>query len=355
MYTEKKRQSPIEFFKDSVLDVDAINFWLQHANRLWSVNQALGKIVEKKTITQDMVSIKIQVNRHFKMGIAGQHHPIFIEINGRRYERTYSLTQLDDKHVQLAVKKVAGGEVSTWLIEQVKKGDVIAFGEPYGDMQSAASPDDVVLLAAGSGITPMYSLVHYWAQHKHLLAKPVTLLYWVKTEQDAAFKAEFEALAQRFPKFKFKVFFTQAEQADARLNQADVESIANLGNSTIYACGPSGFVAHAEQLFAQAKVFSGEAFSLSPMINNDVGFVKITLSRSNQVINIPKGQAILPSLEQQNIKPNFGCRMGVCNKCVCKKIEGGTKNLVNGLENTEPNAQLKICVNSAQSDLTIDL
>ena len=355
MYIEKKRQSPIQFFTDSVLDSKAIDFWLQHANRLWSVHQSLGKIVDKQDTAQEMVSLKIKVNRHFKMGVAGQHHPIFVEINGRRYERTYSLTQLDDKHVQLTVKKVAAGRVSTWLIEQAKNGDVIAFGEPYGEMQSSASPDDVVLLAAGSGITPMYSLVHYWAQNKHLLAKPVTLLYWVKTAQDAAFKAEFEAIATRYPKFKFKIFYTQAEQADARLNQADVEGVKDLSNSQVYACGPSGFVAHAEQLFAKAKVFYGEAFSLSPVVNQDVGFVKLTLSRSNKVINIPKGQAILPSLEQQNIHPSFGCRMGVCNKCVCKKVEGGTKNLVNGLENTEPNTQLKICVNSAQSDLTIDL
>ncbi|MFI7983818.1 ferredoxin reductase, partial [Acinetobacter baumannii] len=43
------------------------------------------------------------------------------------------------------------------------------------------------------------------------------------------------------------------------------------------------------------------------------------------------------------------------NKCVCSKTQGSTRNLLNGSQNTEPSQLLKICVNSAQSDLVIDL
>lgn len=354
MYAEKLKSS-VRFFKDSVLDPNTINFWLQQGNALWSVDQALGKIVEKQCSAQDTVSLKIKVNQNFKMGKAGQHHPIFVEINGRRYERTYSLTQIDKNHVLLTVKKVLDGKVSTWLVEQAQIGNVLSFGEPYGDMHMPNQADEIVLLAAGSGITPMYSLISYWAQNKHLMAKSVTLLYWVKTPEDAAFKAEFEQIAQKFPKFKCKILYTQTETPDARINQADVEAISNLSKSTVYACGPSGFVAKAESLFGQANVFQAEAFSISPTENTEVGFVQVTLTKSNKVLNIPKGQAILPSLEQHDIKPQFGCRMGVCNKCACNKVQGETKNIVNGLENAEPNYQLKICVNSAKTDLVIDL
>lgn len=353
MYAEKLKSS-VRFLKDSVVDRNAFNFWLQQVNPLWSIDQVLGKIVLKQNTVQDTVSLKIQVNRHFEMGQAGQHHPIFVEIDGRRYERTYSLTQLDAQHVQLTVKKIQGGKVSTWLVEHAKVDDLISFGQPYGDFRSDEE-NAVVLLAAGSGITPMYSLVQYWAKHKHLMAKPITLRYWVKTTEDAAFKTEFEQFAQQFPKFNFKLFYTQAKQPDARLNQTDVEAIQDLANSTVYACGPSGFVTKAEELFSQAAAFQGEAFSITPIVNTETGFVQVTLTQSNQVIHIPKGQAILPSLEQHNIKPEFGCRMGVCNKCVCNKAQGSTKNLMNGTANAEPNAQLKICVNSAQSDLVIDL
>ena len=88
---------------------------------------------------------------------------------------------------------------------------------------------------------------------------------------------------------------------------------------------------------------------------DDIGFVNVTLTQSNKVVSIPKGQSILAGLEQQNLKPTHGCRMGICNKCVCNKAEGATKNLLNGAQNSEPGNALKICVNSAQSDLVIDL
>lgn len=354
MYAEQLKK-PFHFLKNSVVDTPAIDFWLQHVNPLWSVNQALGEVVAKKTIATDTVSLKIKVNRHFDVGHAGQHHPVFIEIDGRRYERSYSLTQLDKHHVQLTAKKVNTGKVSTWLVEQAETGDCIGLGQPYGEMYTPEQSEPIVLLAAGSGITPMYSLLQYWAKHKHLKARPVTLMYWVKTPADAAFKTQFESLAAQYPKFNFKIFFTQAEQPDARLNAADVEAIEQLNQSIVYACGPSGFVTKAEQLFSKALCFKSEAFSISPVLNQSKGFVKITLLQSNTVLNIPKGQSILQSLEQQNIKPTYGCRMGLCNKCVCTKAEGATRNLVNGVENTEPNHQLKICVNSAESDLVINL
>jgi len=51
----------------------------------------------------------------------------------------------------------------------------------------------------------------------------------------------------------------------------------------VYACGPSGFVQQAEQLFAQAQLFKSEAFSMTPVANDDTGFVNVTLSKSNKV------------------------------------------------------------------------
>ncbi|MCG4650896.1 hypothetical protein L0P02_13070, partial [Bifidobacterium longum] len=78
---------------------------------LWSVNQALGKIVQKENSAQNMVSLTIQFNRHFEVGQAGQHLPIFVEVDGIRYERSYSLTQLDSQRVLLTVKKVDQGKV----------------------------------------------------------------------------------------------------------------------------------------------------------------------------------------------------------------------------------------------------
>lgn len=50
---------------------------------------------EKATTAQGVVSFTLQFNNKFQVGAAGQHHPVYVTIQGVRYERTYSLTQLD--------------------------------------------------------------------------------------------------------------------------------------------------------------------------------------------------------------------------------------------------------------------
>ncbi|MEG0482981.1 MAG: ferredoxin reductase [Acinetobacter sp.] len=355
MHAIEKQKSPVNSMFDIVLGQDSVNFWLQKINPLWSVQQALGKIVQKQQSAADMVSLTIQVNRHFKMGQAGQHHPVIVEIKGIRYERTYSLTQLDQQHVLLTVKKVDQGIVSQWLTDKAQIDDVIEFGLPYGDMLLPQNTQKLILLAAGSGITPMYSLIQKLATTRQLDQQTVHLMYWVKKHEDVAFKQEFDHFCEQFPQFKFDVFYTQEACADSRLNQKHLTHIENLQHSTVYVCGPSGFVTTAEALFENVNNFKSEAFSLTPIITDDTGFINVTLTQSNKVVAIPKGQSILAGLEQQNIKPQHGCRMGICNKCACNKAQGATKNLVNGSENAEPNNLLRICVNTAQTDLVIDL
>jgi len=354
MHVIEKSTSPISFLVDTVFDIHSTNFWLQKLNPLWSVNQALGKIINKEKIAQDTVSLTIEFNRKFKAGQAGQHHPVFVEVDGIRYERTYSLTHLDEHKILLTVKHVANGKVSGWLVEHAQIGDILEFGQPYGDML-IPTQQSIILLAAGSGITPMYSLIAAMIKSNALQQVKVQLKYWVKKKEDFAFKTQFEAWAAQFNNFTFECFFTQEENADARLNHSHIQNLNALSESAVYACGPSGFAAQVESLCSTAQILKTEAFSMSPVLNDDIGFVNITLTQSNKVISIPKGQSILQGLEQQNVKPTHGCRMGICNKCACNKAEGSTKNLVNGAQNSEPGNVLKICVNSAQTDLIIDL
>lgn len=350
----EKLKTPLNTLKESVIDPYAINFWMQKLNPLWSMNQPLGKIVRKENAAQDMLSLTIRVNHLFQFGQAGQHHPVFVVVNGIRYERSYSLTRIDQQHVLLTVKKVNAGKVTTWFAEQAEVGDIIEFGQPFGDMTLPEQSSPLLLLAAGSGITPMLSMLEA-LKDKAELAAPVTLWYWTKKNQDAAFIARFEELAQKYSNFSYQVFATQEQPAAPRLDESYLDQLQALEHSTVYACGPSGFVATAERLFASAKLFKSEAFSMSLSDEADTGFVNVTLTQSKKIVTIPKGQSILVSLEQQNIRPTHGCRMGICNKCACNKAEGSTKNLVNGAQNTEPGNLLKICVNSAQTDLVIDL
>ena len=222
-------------------------------------------------------------------------------------------------------------------------------------MQQQVQTPRLLLLAAGSGITPMLSLIEAFCQSRQLKAIFVQLMYWVKTHEDAAYAEYLKEVAENFANFTYQVFYTQEQ--DQRLNQTHVDQLKSLHETTVYACGPSGFAAMAESLFNHAAAIQTQAFSLSQFDTDatDTGFINVILTQSNKTLAIPKGQSILSSLEQQGIKPKHGCRMGICNKCACSKVQGSTKNLLNGSANHEPSQLLKICVNSAQSDLLIDL
>lgn len=354
MHTTVKK-SPLKRLMNVVLESRDADFWLQKVNPLWSVEVPLAKIVAKDSIAHETVSLTLKVNSHFQMGQAGQHHPVYVTVQGIRYERSYSLSKIDDQHVLLTLKKVPGGKVSTWLIEQAQVGDIVELGQPFGEMTLPKTTAPLVLLAAGSGITPMYSLLQELIQSQQITDQAVTLMYWVKTQADAAFLTQLQTWAKQYNNFKFELFCTQDLPQAARLDQSHVALVEQLEQTVVYACGPSGFAQRAEQLFAHAQEIKTEAFSMTLQDTADTGFVQITLTQSKQVLSIAKGQSILVSLEQQNIKPKHGCRMGICNKCACHKVEGHTQNIVNGQQNAEPGNLLKICVNSAQSDLVIDL
>ncbi len=355
MQAIEKRASLFNSMAQSVMNSHDANFWLQKINPLWSMNQPLAKVVKKQIVAKDMVSLILQCNRHVQRGVAGQHHPVTVEIAGRHYERTYSLMQVDADHLCLTVKKVDQGLVSSWLVDQSQTGDILRLGQPYGEMQQQVQTPRLLLLAAGSGITPMLSLIEALCQSRQLKAIFVQLMYWVKTHEDAAYAEYLKEVAENFANFTYQVFYTQEQ--DQRLNQTHVDQLKSLNETTVYACGPSGFAATAETVFKHVASIQTEAFSLSQFDTDatDTGFINVTLTQSNKTLAIPKGQSILSSLEHQGIKPKHGCRMGICNKCACTKAQGSTKNLLNGSANHEPSQLLKICVNSAQSDLVIDL
>ncbi|MFI7903868.1 ferredoxin reductase, partial [Acinetobacter baumannii] len=101
MQAIEKRNSLFNSLTQAVFDKNMANFWLQKINPLWSVQHGLVQIVKKEFVAHDTVSLTLKCNRLVKMGAAGQHHPVIVEIAGRRYERTYSLTQIDAEHLRL--------------------------------------------------------------------------------------------------------------------------------------------------------------------------------------------------------------------------------------------------------------
>lgn len=345
---------------------DVFDFWVSRVNPTWSWQRPLARVVSRHVEARDTVTLELRTNRHFAGLVAGQHVNVTAEVDGVRVTRSYSPTHIPngDRRLALTVKKVDGGRLSTHLVEHSRVGDVLELSPAFGQM---VWPERItgqwLLLAAGSGITPLISLTRAWARSQG--ASTLTLCYWAKTEADLCFAEELRELAERDPRFHLHMVLTEPHAGTAAAHteygsRLDAEWLDRTLHPTarqqVYACGPAGFVDTARALLEDASShFAAEAFTLPEPIDNVAGTVRVELRSSARTLELPAGQSLLTALESHGVHPPHGCRMGICNSCACGKLSGTTQDLQSGARDAEPNNALRLCISRACSDLILDL
>lgn len=341
------------------------DFWASRLHPTWSWDRPLARIVGRQAESADSTTLLLQPNRHWAGFRPGQHLNIGAEIDGIRVVRSYSPSDAPraDGRIAITVKAIPGGKLSRHLCRDAKIGDVLELGPAFGDMTLPDAPDGRWLfLAAGSGITPLMAMIR--AQAAAGMPIPITLIYWARTRDEHCFVDELRALAARHPDFHLELVTTRDDASSAlrhgRIDAALLSTLVpDLQQRRVFACGPDGFVAAARALIAdRALTFRAEAFTPPPRIpaeDADSGDVVITLTRSGRTLDVPRGMSLLVALEAAGLKPASGCRMGICNTCACGKRAGTTRHLQTGDVEHEPVSALRLCVNSARSDLTLEL
>jgi ferredoxin-NADP reductase len=196
---------------------------------------------------------------------------------------------------------------------------------------------------------------------------PLTLLYWARTRQELCFVDELRDLAVKHTAFRVHFLLTRdtaaaEDEREGRICDAQLSALVpDLASRRIHACGPGGFVEGARALVAPlAAEFMAEAFTPPPRAIEDnaiedSGTVQVTLAASRRTLTLPRGQPLLKALEAEGLKPASGCRMGICNTCACGKRSGTTRHLHTGHVEHESVSALRLCVNSATSDLVLEL
>src|SRR5690606_32833894 len=135
----------------------------------------------------------------------GQHMNVSAEVNGVRVTRSYSLSDVPraDGRLSITVKHVEGGRLSEHLCRDARVGDVLELGQAFGQMTWVQPPQgEWLLLAAGSGITPMMSLIRSVVgagkggkpRHMPEGLQGLTLVYWARTRAELCFAAELQEM-----------------------------------------------------------------------------------------------------------------------------------------------------------------
>jgi len=327
------------------------DFWAGRLNPLWTWDQPRARLLECRAEGSEAVTLLLQANRHWRGCPAGQHIELGVEVDGRRLRRHYSPTMLGAGRFEITVKTMAGGRVSHYLAALAVPGEVFELGQAFGDM--VVRPDDrepLLLLAAGSGITPMRALLRERVARG--AGADTTLMYWSRTRDALCFTAELQALAAT-PGVRVLHWITG--EGAPRIDALADNMLAQAGTQKVLACGPGGFVQSARlRLAGLARHFQAEAFSAAVPIGDEEGEVEVELARSGRRLRLPRALSLLEGLEAQGLKPRHGCRMGICNTCACQRQSGATRHLSSGERHDEP-ASVRLCVHAPSTDLVLDL
>ncbi|MFF0011455.1 2Fe-2S iron-sulfur cluster-binding protein [Streptomyces sp. NPDC005374] len=262
---------------------------------------------------------------------AGQFCVFRVRVDGRDLLRSYSMSSAPETDAELTttVKRVPGGQVSTWLHDHVSEGDELELSLPRGRFCLRPATTPLLGFSGGSGITPVLSLA------KSALAttgRTVRLLCADRDRSSAIFESVLRDLAERYQGRLTVV--RHLDDQKGFLDAAAVKEFAK-GGGDAYVCGPEPFMELVENaLPGPGRVFSerfGGAVADPPTPEAAPAEGTVTILLGTQRVSVPRrpGETLLQSARRAGLTPPFSCEAGNCATCMAKVTEGGATMRVN--------------------------
>ncbi|MFO7530677.1 MAG: FAD-binding oxidoreductase [Marinobacter sp.] len=333
-------------------------------NPMWVQAYTPARVEQAIQDTDDTRTFVLRPARRWTGFRAGQHVNICIEIDGVRRKRTFSLSSSPrlweaQGLVSLTIKRLPGGLVTNWLHDQLEPGQVIGLGEAFGEFLIPEPAQPVLFIAGGSGITPVLSHLETMVTQDY--PAPVTLLYFVRTHRDVIAGEKLRALAYRHPVLTVRVIATNESEEPRFLNGEDLDEIPDLKNREAYLCGPKGLMDLARDLLHQRGVTDDRIHStfFAPPAPTRLEITEpggqVTFAKSDVQVG-PEGDTnLLEIAEAAGLSPQYGCRMGICHQCSCRKTRGTVINRLTGQVSGPGEESVQLCISVPQGPVTLDV
>ena len=294
------------------------------------------------------------------------------QIDGKAVPRSYSISSspTQSAYVEITPKRVPEGHVSAFLNDRAAVGLEVEASGPFGQFYfDERRHQRIVLLAGGSGITPMMSMLRYIDDR--CLRTAVTLLYCVRRRCDVIFEPELTRLRRRLPEFHMVLVLSQPDAgwngARGRVSRDLIATrVGDLRSSTVFLCGPPAFMENMQEIltslavrpecinresFGYTRSIDGAALEVAPQLPCTVEFM-----RAGKVCDVPPGKTLLEVAEMYGVGIPFGCRQGRCGTCATKLLEGDVQmNTEDGLDASDKAAgYVLMCVGHPRGDVKVD-
>jgi ring-1,2-phenylacetyl-CoA epoxidase subunit PaaE len=296
------------------------------------------KVIQLKKETQQAISITFDVPDQLRQEFqfkSGQYLTLKATIDGEEIRRSYSIcSSPSEGSLTVTSKIVKGGKMSNYLFHRLSVGDELSVMSPDGNFKLSAEDAPVVFFAAGSGITPVLSMLKDSLENRQ---QEVQLYYGNRSEEDIIFKDEIKNLQQQYPDRLLVQHFlsSSSERIDAERIQAFCETEHSLAQQAhFYICGPSGMIQSTEEALKNNGVDKHrihiEYFSApdTDQVKKEVVAsgkpedIIVVLDGEEHQLHLNSGETILEGAERLGIDPPYSCQSGVCTTCKAKVLQG---------------------------------
>jgi ring-1,2-phenylacetyl-CoA epoxidase subunit PaaE len=317
-----------------------------------ATNFHLLKVREVRADTREAIVVTFDVPpelREVFRFTQGQHLALRTHLNGEEVRRCYSIcSAAQDAALRIGIKRVEGGLFSTWAHEYLKPGSSVEVMPPSGYFFSDLSPTacrHYVAFAAGSGITPIFSIIK-----TTLLSEPgsrFTLFYGNRSSNTTMFREELADLKDRFMgRFNLVHVMTREHQdleiLNGRITSDRIEQLlsrfAPLATvDFVFICGPREMAAGVSGKL-QVLGFPGSRIKVELFLSSGGGRAPVAVAERKgteacevavicdgrrRTFTMEKGsETVLDAALRHGIELRYSCKSGVCSTCRCKLTEG---------------------------------
>jgi ferredoxin-NADP reductase len=283
--------------------------------------------------TPDAISIVFDVPSDLREEFsyrAGQFVTLRLEIDGREEMRAYSMSSAPgiDAGFQVTVKRVTDGLVSNWIVSHTRDGDRIEVSTPAGVfvLPEGDLENDVIAFAAGSGITPIFSIV------KAVLTqtdRSVRMIYANRDEASVIFGRDLEALEAQYPE-RLQIRYS-LDVEDGFVEPKLVTDLLGASlRSEFYVCGPKAFMdmvtttlvwcgARSDQLHVELFTPEDEEGRPSPGVDAEV---TVTVGGKTATITHRAGWTLVHAARAAGLPAPSSCHLGQCGTCAARVTKG---------------------------------
>lgn len=319
-----------------------------------SSRQLRGVVTSVTRATRGSATIAFRPGPGWTAHEAGQWARIGVDVDGVRRWRSYSLSAPAGADPEITVSDI--GLVSGTLVRRTAPGDVLFLDLPEGDFTLPEHPRPLLMLTAGSGLTPVRSMIRTLVPARR--DADVVLVHSTRTLEGALFHEELAELADQFPGLRVHLRITSR---DGRLDLSSPSRLDELcpdwRERAAYACGPASFLDAAETLWEQ---HAGERLRIERFQADLTAGVagaggQVSFELSDAEAQAPGDVPLLEVAEDAGVAAPSGCRMGICHACLTPLRSGQVTDLRTGEVHGEPGDLIQTCVSAAAGAVSLDL